>query len=667
MRYILGYILVSVLGIHSLMGNITTTKDSLLNVIKKSTDISQQIATYRNLADLYFEKPEETGYLNKMYLLTKAAGDKPNMFEALTDLAFIHLKVYKPDSAQYYMHILEESGKPEETLPYLSYLRMRLFEGKIRNNDREAAIEEELKFLNNTHIDKNNIYIQIERAYTTGYAIYNQEKFKEAEPYLETAYEEAYKLSYKEGYTLRIFTLWAYVHALKYTEKKDLFIKYVENIIALYKSYYELYIVHQRPYYNIDIRYLQCYAALFMCIDKLPKEKIDYYFKLTTEMSMRATEYIDKYNCFLVMNNYCLHKNDYVNALITNDSLIKYSRILNPFNVPGLLNISSQIYEAMGDYKNAYNYHKQYILAKDSIESSELQDKLNELQVKYDVDKLNYENSHLEIKNKRILLITLISVLLLITSICAYLYYDLKRERRMKKTLGILKEKAEESEKLKKAFVNSMCHEIRTPLNAIIGFSGIITDMTINDEEAKKEYYNLITLNGQLLTSLIDHLLIVANLDASEEPLPCERTNIKNICKQEINKVKQWAKPEINYQLELPDEEIFISTNEQYLSLVIENLLNNANKFTEKGNIILRTWLDKAQSQLRIDVTDTGCGIPPEKREVVFLRFSKLDEYVQGNGLGLYLSRLIIKRLSGSIFVDPNYTEGTRMVIYLPI
>ena len=119
--------------------------------------------------------------------------------------------------------------------------------------------------------------------------------------------------------------------------------------------------------------------------------------------------------------------------------------------------------------------------------------------------------------------------------------------------------------------------------------------------------------------------------------------------------------------VKLPKGEMFISTNELHLSLVIESLFDNTNKFTDSGSITLKMRLDKAQSKLRIEVTDTGCGIPPEKREEIFLCFIKLDEFAQGNGLGLYLSRLIIKRLSGNIFVDSSYTEGTRMVICLSV
>lgn len=236
----------------------------------------------------------------------------------------------------------------------------------------------------------------------------------------------------------------------------------------------------------------------------------------------------------------------------------------------------------------------------------------------------------------------------------------------MKKKLCALNKKAEESENMKTAFLNSMCHEIRTPLNAIVGFSGLVADQSI-DNASKVEFYPLITTNAEILTSLIDHLLVVANLDSSDELLPCERINIKAVCLQEMTRIKQQSKPDISYQLEVPDEEIFISSNEQYLSLVLENLLNNANKFTEKGKIILKMQLDKMQGKLRIEVKDTGCGIPADKQEIVFQRFSKLDSFTQGNGLGLYLSRLIIKRLSGEIFVAPEYIDGACLVINLPL
>lgn len=668
MKHLLCYLLTSLLGISILMADVTTSQDSLLRIVKDTTDPSRQIAAYRNLADLYFEKPEEFSYLKQMYRAAESAGNKEEMYNALLDLTFSYIKVYKIDSAKHCMKEIEALGKPEETIPYLSYLRMRMFEGRIRKNDSEKAIEEELYFLDNSRLGKNNIYIQVEQAYTTGFALFNKDKYQEAYPYMERAYKLAAQLPRNEGRKINNFITWDYFHLLNFLDRGQESIAGVEKILERCKVEYDQCYARQRPFYNMNARYLQCYTALLMRSDLLPEDKIDYYVKLVEKMKTQVTENIDKYNCFLSMNNYYLHKKDYANALMSNDSLIKYARLITPCNVPGLLEINSQIYEAMGNYKEAFRYHKFYTEAQDSINSAEMQKQLSELQVKYEIDKLNYENSHLADKNRQILLITLASVLFLVIGVCIYLYYDLKRERRMKKKLGELNEKADESEKLKTAFINSMCHEIRTPLNAIVGFSGIITDDMINGDEAmKKEYYNLITVNAQTLTSLIDHLLVVANLDSSDGLLPCERVNIKSICMQEMEKVKRQAKPEITYQLDLPEEEIFISTNEEYLSLVIENLLNNANKFTEKGNISLGIWLDKAQGRLQISVKDTGCGIPVEKQEVVFQRFSKLDEYVQGNGLGLYLSRLIVTRLSGTILVDSSYKDGARLVINIPV
>ena len=234
----------------------------------------------------------------------------------------------------------------------------------------------------------------------------------------------------------------------------------------------------------------------------------------------------------------------------------------------------------------------------------------------------------------------------------------------MKAELNILNRKAQESEKMKQAFINSICHEIRTPLNAIVGFSDLVMNTDI-DEEIRREFPAEIQKNTVLLTSLVNNMLEVANLDVSEEKLSCEPTDIRNICIQEMERITH--KEGITYRLDITEETMIIPTNAQYLTLVIEHLLGNANKFTEKGQITLGYNLNPTENKIQISVTDTGCGIPKEKFEEVFNRFSKLDTFVPGNGLGLYLCRLIVKRLDGEIKIDPDYKEGTKMIVILPI
>ena len=233
----------------------------------------------------------------------------------------------------------------------------------------------------------------------------------------------------------------------------------------------------------------------------------------------------------------------------------------------------------------------------------------------------------------------------------------------MKMELKALHLKAQESEKMKQAFINSICHEIRTPLNSIVGFSDLIMNEDI-DEETRREFPAEIQKSTQLLTGLVNSMLEVANLDVSEDKLPCEPTDIRNICIQEIEKIS--PKLGIKYQLDIAEDTLLITTNAAYLTMVIEHLLNNANKFTEKGFITLGYKVNHSNDQICISVADSGCGIPKEKQEEVFNRFSKLDTFVPGNGLGLYLCRLIVKRLDGEIKIDPDYTEGTRVIVNLP-
>lgn len=376
---------------------------------------------------------------------------------------------------------------------------------------------------------------------------------------------------------------------------------------------------------------------------------------------------LDKYNYYLCVNNYYTYnrtKKDLTKAIAANDSLIKIATILAPQNLPGLYNINSMLYERANDYPNALHYLKISHQMQDSLNTEITHKQLNELQVKYDVNALNNEKAKLEIKNKKILILSLSILLVIVIGVCTHLYFSLKREKRMKAELKVLNSKAQESEKMKQAFINSICHEIRTPLNSIVGFSDLIMNTDI-DEETRKEFPAEIQKSTLLLTGLVNSMLEVANLDVSEDRLSCEPTDMRNICIQEMERVSK--KPEIQYRLDIAEETMMISTNAQYLTLVIEHLLSNANKFTEKGQILLGYKVNLSQDRIFISVTDTGCGIPKEKHEEVFNRFSKLNTFVPGNGLGLYLCRLIVKRLGGEIKIDPDYTEGTRIIVSLPI
>ena len=293
------------------------------------------------------------------------------------------------------------------------------------------------------------------------------------------------------------------------------------------------------------------------------------------------------------------------------------------------------------------------------------------MEARYDFNHLELEKERLTSRNRKFAFFSTLFVFILSAAWGISQRYHLNKLRKMQQKLiesnkEVMRqsEKAQESEKMKTTFINSMCHEIRTPLNAINGFSSLLLDGSI-DAECKEEFPELIQKNTDLLTSLLNNLLEVSNLSSSAEELPVEEADMRAICMEEMEKVKSPEKKNaICYRVDVADDCYNIRTNILYLSQAISHLLDNANKFTENGEIILECRRNGI-GQLVIRVMDTGIGIPADKQEWIFERFTKIDDFKPGTGLGLYVSRLIIKRLGGTIQVDPEYTGGASFVITL--
>lgn len=646
----------------------TAFQDSLLSQLTRSTDSNFRASVLLNLADIYYQFPQERGYLKQLVIEAKKADNTEMLLDGLGNLACSYIEDGKTDSAQYCMDEIRRMDGSPATACWQTLLRMRMFDSKIKKGIESSveAIDQELKEIINKNRKTKNIYEEIGDAYIIASGYEAQDKYKEALPFAITALNQAVSLPFEEGmptrmYIMRILKL-LYIQNEKFDEVTPL----VEKYIALHESHYQQFLKRKRPYYPIESSRIADYTTLIINIRHLSPQKVNFYLQSIKELSEKTKRVRDKYNCFLAINNYHLFKKDYPNALMSNDSLIKYAKVLAPYNVPALYNINSRIYEAMERYKDALHALQTSHTLQDSLTTVKSLEQLNKLQVQFDLNKLNYENSQLEIRNKRIMLISLFVVLFISILISTYLYRNLKKEKAMKAKLRLLKVKAEESEKMKTVFINSICHEIRTPLNAIVGFSDLLFDVSI-DEEIRETFPEEIQKNTNLLTGLISSMLEVSNLDVSDEKLPCELTDIGSICHHEMSRIRMTGKPELNFHLNIPEAPLMVATNAQYLALVIENLLNNANKFTESGDITLEYHIDKIENRLKISVTDTGCGIPAEKYEQVFDRFTKLDSFVPGNGLGLYLCRLIVKRLSGTIGFDREYVQGTRVVVSLPM
>jgi ATPase/histidine kinase/DNA gyrase B/HSP90 domain protein len=246
---------------------------------------------------------------------------------------------------------------------------------------------------------------------------------------------------------------------------------------------------------------------------------------------------------------------------------------------------------------------------------------------------------------------------------------SIQEHKNIEESLIAARNKAEESDRLKSAFLANMSHEIRTPLNAIVGFSDILVSALgeLSEEECQ-DYISLIKTNSSQLLMLISDILDLAKIESNTMNFIFSRTSLNSVFDSVFQEQKFNNHPntqDVNLELDLPPEIIYIVTDYQRLKQVLNNLVNNAFKFTTEGSI--RIGFDLTDNGVLLFVEDTGKGISQEHVERIFDRFYKIDSFIAGTGLGLSICKTIIERLQGDISVQSEVGKGSRFTIHLPL
>lgn len=243
---------------------------------------------------------------------------------------------------------------------------------------------------------------------------------------------------------------------------------------------------------------------------------------------------------------------------------------------------------------------------------------------------------------------------------------SIQRYKDTEEALIAARDRALQADKLKSAFLANMSHEIRTPLNAIVGFSDLLKDLEAFSHEEVQQFVETININCTLLLALINDILDLSRIESGTMDFRFASYNMTFIMQQVYESQRLSMPKGVELLMEIPEGEgKHIITDSVRLKQVVNNLINNAKKFTTQGNITFGYQMEEP-GYTTIFVSDTGSGISEKDQQRIFERFFKADSFTQGAGLGLSICQTIIERLHGTIRVASELGKGTRFEVRIP-
>lgn len=270
-------------------------------------------------------------------------------------------------------------------------------------------------------------------------------------------------------------------------------------------------------------------------------------------------------------------------------------------------------------------------------------------------------------QTKRQSLLVTFALLALTLAVSFYLGWHQNNARKEKKRADQLQKALDQAtiaDRVKTVFIQNMRHEIRTPLNAIMGFAQLMSNDLSQEERAL--YQNYIKESNDHLLATLDDIIDVSNMEVGTFNFHFENFDIDTLCYERMETAREQLVAGVAFNYQPLQKGLQLYSDQKRVGQVLHNLLSNACKNTTEGSITLSVAHQIANDSIEFVVADTGPGIPPEKTDVIFEHFEKLDHYAPGLGLGLYVCRLIARALGGDIYLDTSYKKGARFVFTVP-
>ena len=652
--------------------------DSLLTLLPKTPDAADRGRIYVQLADLSGDSLELAApYWEAALAEAHKAGDTYGCKDALD---FLVRKFADRDTrrAEKYIALSDSILPGSRHALFRSSLYAYYLWKQMNDNNSIETVKRALEELKGKNYDRLTPEERIEWEFLTGLAIdfssvttEAYDNIAKAIPYVERALENLRKYPLEER---------LHLEKICHDELSDLYMlckdkraeEQIGQCIDLHRKWLAMDDRFERPHRDTTGYMMRAYAKMVYLRDLISRDKLNEYYQKCIGLARARGDMAEIYS---TSARYYQCTGDYERAVAYIDSTITaYKSKGIKADLAPIYATQSYLYEKMGDYKNALKAVRTTNNIRFNERVEEAQSSLAEMQTLFEVGRLEFEKSRLTGRIRFIALLAGGILVLLLIGWSVYQYVMVRQLKQIRRQLTDANEeitrqsrRAMESEKMKTAFINSMCHEIRTPLNAINGFSDLLLEGD-HDHDTRREFREQIWASTTALTTLLENMLELSRLVSSEEPLPLAETDLGLLCAERLQIQRELSQnPSVEYVLKGGGRgTCVIPTNETYMTRVIDNLLQNAAKFTAAGSVTVCCDKDDRTRKLRIRVTDTGIGIAPDKQEWVFDRFTKVDSFKPGSGIGLYLCRLIVTRLGGAIRVCPDYRAGCCIEITLP-
>ena len=665
--------------------DIDQTRKNLLETLQNNAiNPQQKMELYVDLYDLSDDAATKHAYIRESLKLAVQLKDQTYIFETLDILC--RACKDEPDSLLYYQQLGEEHLNGPYKSFYMAWLKSFPSVCKMDEAEKPDEANEEITRYKHhkANLSDKSQEVQWEMILCSAmecvsYFLPSVSNSEDRIAHLTNIHQLVSGLPFEVSYKFDWYYLTRieFLHRAEGKPEEDIkAVEALERLEQLYDKQFELPFYKRRAYIRTRSREalrMGVYSEMLYLGEVIGRKKADEIYSRMKEYYRDKTS-ADIEGYFLPSAfRYYLYTAQYDLAMQTVDKLLEQTDSTDTNRRTELLAKKIDlIFRWKQHYKEGFEAFWDYTNLMEDSHVEETNKQLSEMRSLFEVDKLKIEQAELQARYHRIALAVLVILLLIVFFWSLYQYRLTKRLKATKQALILSNKKvAEESERakasdrMKTEFLQSMCHEIRTPLNAICGFSAMLLDEDL-DQEDKKEFPVIIEKNSNQLTELFEDILQVSDLSSSLELFPMEQVDMLPVCMGLLDACKERAAASgLACIFESTLNECSVKTNIKYLQRVVEHLLNNAVKFTTAGSI--RMSLSHVGDKVRIAVSDTGIGVSADKAEYIFDRFTKLDEFTPGTGLGLYSCRLIVTRLGGSIYLDTSYRDGARFCIDLPV